>query len=113
MATDLEVTRTGPSTLALRVEGGWLNSPASSLLRSPRLTFEAGERIERPAGGPVVTVDEVTPDGRPLLLAIDFGVPLEDPDLSWLAWVDGELAPFPLPAVGETVPLPPTVPAFR
>ena len=50
----------------------------------------------------VVTVEAVTPDGRPDRVLATFDRPLEDPSLVWLVWADGELRAFDLPAPGET-----------
>lgn len=113
MANDIQVRRPGPSTLTLRVDGGWLGASAPALLRSPKLTYEAGERIERPAGGPVVTIEEVTDDGRPLLVSFEFPVVLEDPSLRWMFWQRGELVPFEVPPVGAEIVVPHTFPALR
>ena len=67
--------------------------------------MRVGQRIE--LDGAVVEVTAVTADGRPAEATFTFPTPLEDPSLRWLQWDDGVYASFELPAVGESVTLPP------
>lgn len=54
-----------------------------------------------------VEITALTSDGRPAEATFRFAKRLEDPGLRWLEWRGGVYASFALPAVGETVTLPP------
>ncbi len=96
----LDYTRRDETSVAVRAEGGFLATPTEALLRGRQPPFEVGQRFRR--GPMVVTVEAVTPDGRPDRVLATFDRPLEDPSLVWLVWADGELRAFDLPAPGET-----------
>ena len=109
MTTDLTIRRPSADTLTITARGGFLSSSTDHLFWNPRHTFTAGQRRTRPAF--TATVDEVTPDGRPLLVTFKFPVPLEDPSLLLRAVVDGKLVPFTPPPEGGVTNLPWTLPA--
>jgi hypothetical protein len=54
-----------------------------------------------------VTIDELLPDGRPLVATVRFEAALEAPSLVWLAWGKEGYAPFEAPPVDGRVSLPP------
>ena len=98
---DLTVTRADEQSLTIRTEDGFL---ANRLARTPGdRRFDPGDVVNRK--GMTVTVDEVTPAGRPLVATFRFPDSLDSPSLRWLVWVDGELETFDVPAIGETVPV--------
>jgi hypothetical protein len=105
---EVELTRIDDHTLVARAADGLLGGPAQQLVRSPSLPFTPGDTFPRPSM--TVTVDEVTPDGRPSAVTYRFAVPLEDPTLRWLVWRAGELEPFEIPAAGDSVRVAPTLP---
>jgi hypothetical protein len=51
----------------------------------------------------VAEVREMTPDGRPRVVAFHFREPLEDPGHTWMSRGLSGSEPFTVPAVGETV----------
>ncbi len=106
--SDLRVERTAADALTVRAEGGFLRNRAEALVRSRSRPFRAGQVIERPFM--TVVVDRVTEDGRPAVVTFRFDVPLDDPSLRWLVWVDGELRPFEPPEVGEWTRIRPSAP---
>ena len=66
--------------------------------------LELGDRIELTD----LTIEiTAVADGRPAEVSFSFARPLEDPSLHWLQWKDGIYVPFDVPAIGETVELPP------
>ena len=67
--------------------------------------FRAGETID--IGDPLVTIKEVTDDGRPLTVSFQFNRGLEGSAYRWVRWDDGVYAPFEVPEIGESVSLPP------
>ncbi len=69
-----------------------------------------GQRIE--LTGVTVEVTAVTDHGRPAEATFRFATRLDDPSMIWLEWRDGVYVPFALPAVGETVTLPPVTLPF-
>ena len=121
-----EVTRPDARTLLIRPAGGFLAAPGSpepgreaqqpwwgqtygfpafDRLFRDETPMRVGQRIKLEGVG--VEITAVTADGRPAEAAFRFPTPLEDPSLRWLQWDDGVYAPFGLPAVGESVTLPP------
>ncbi len=102
------LTRVDEVTLRAERDGGLLARRTQQLGRSPRFPFTPGETIRRRFM--TVTVEAVTPDGRPDAVTFRFDVPLEDPSLRWLIWQRGELHEFTPPAVGEAVRTEPTLP---
>ena len=105
-----EVHRIDARTLAITPEQGFLARDGERLFRSLDRPFEPGETIRTEDFE--VTVTTVTEDGRPAAARFQFDLPLEDPTLRWLHWKQGELQAFPLPAVGETVTVPRSLPAM-
>lgn len=108
MISDNTVSRPDERSLTIEPDGGFLAAMMDTLTRHPEDRFEQGERIERVDF--VAHVDAITDDGRPARVTFRFEVPLEDPTLVWLAFVDGAPVTFDLPAVGETVVVASTVP---
>lgn len=96
-----DLTRLDETRVRLEPDDGFLATPTEAILRGADPPFEVGQIFRR--GPMVIHVDEVTGDGRPAVVTAEFDVPLEDPSLRWLIAVDGHLALFPVPAVGETV----------
>lgn len=122
----VEVERRGETVLAVRPAGGYLPPPGSPIpgrgaeqpafdrhYAFPLLDrlfrdsdpLRLGQRID--LTGVTVEITALTPDGRPAEATFRFAKLLDDPELRWLAWRGGVYAPFALPAVGETVTLPP------
>jgi hypothetical protein len=79
-----ELYRPNTTTLVIRPEAGFMG-----------WTFD---RLS-------VEILELNGDGRPAAAAFDFGRPLEDESLYWLAWQDTRFVPFRPPGVGERVNL--------
>ncbi len=108
--SDLVVSRSSVDALTITPEHGFLAASIDSLFWSPRGTFAEGEVRETVAFS--ATVDKVTSDGRPRTVTFKFKVPLDDPNLLLRAMIKGKIVPFELPAVGEKVILPWTMPAL-
>ncbi|MCC7293495.1 MAG: hypothetical protein IT449_15665 [Phycisphaerales bacterium] len=75
------------------------------LFRSGNLPFHVGDAFE--LGGTRGEVTELTPDGRPREVIFRFVGSLEDSRYRWVTWAAGRLLETKLPAVGESVTLPP------
>lgn len=97
------VRREDGKTLVIGSPDGFLRHSVDRILASRTRTFHVGERIERPDF--TAEVRSVMPDGRPREVAFLFKRNLEDPSYRFLQWVRLHPAPFPLPALGETVTL--------
>jgi len=110
MLTDMQLQRPDERSLVATAEAGFLATPPEQLVRDVRIPFVVGEPIER--GGVVATVQELMPDGRPRTVHFAFPVSLDDPSLRWVVWQEQQLLPFTVPAVGETVRVPPSWPPF-
>ena len=92
-------------TLVVRPDKGYLLYRWDRLFRDDRHPMVLGERVE--LTGMTVEVTELTDDGRPAEASFRFAVPLEDPSLRWLQWINGAFVPFTPPAIGESVALTP------
>jgi hypothetical protein len=103
-ATELRVTRTGPSELTLEREHGFLYTPLEQHYRSAVTSLPAGSRVELTRmAAEVLTLTE---DGRPARIRFRFPVPLESSSLLFLYWKDDRYLPFELPELGSSVTLP-------
>jgi hypothetical protein len=103
-ADAVAVERPDARTLVLRPAGGYLRYFEDTNVRSRRIPFAAGDRVELPDY--TITVRAVTDDGRPAAVEHRFAVPLEDPSLHWLIWQRGAYRPFAPPPVGGAEVLP-------
>jgi len=108
--TGVTYHRPDARTLVARPKGGFLGWEMDQLMRGLHLPMALGARIE--LTGMTVEITALMPDNRPAEATFVFAVPLEDPSLRWLHWIEGEFVAFTPPAIGETVELAPTVPAF-
>jgi hypothetical protein len=104
-----QLTRIDARTLEVALLGtaGLAGSVVGSLTRSARETMRAGERVVLP--GLAVSVLE-TAFGQPVRMRYTFDVPLEDESLLWLQSGPRGLQRLELPAVGQSVQLPPPMP---
>jgi hypothetical protein len=121
----LTISRPASNMIAIRPDGGFLPPhghprpghedsqaafhpvyffPMLDHLYRDATPFNVGDRI--PYGGTIVEVVDVTEDGRPVEIRVQFTVDLEDKSLRWLQWKGGVYVPFEPPAVGERVILP-------
>jgi hypothetical protein len=100
-----QLSRTDPRTLRVEPRGGLFDGYLGRLFRDHRHPFEAGDAValER-MRVEVLAADQA---GQPTELLFRFAVPLEDPSLRWITWEGHGYAPFALPAVGETIAVPP------
>lgn len=101
--------RTGPSSFRLQVVGGRLMETFfEQLYRSSSVPFAIGdEAVYGEARVSVRAVDGGTDGthGRPTEIEVQFGRPLEDAGLSFLAWQGGRLRRVALPDVGGSIEL--------
>lgn len=103
----IRITREDEHTLRLRPDGGWFFYPIERLIRDDVRDFRVGDRIV--LSGMQVEIAELTSDGRPAEVLARFEKVLEDRDYRWFYYRYGRLVPFPLPAPGASITLPPGV----
>lgn len=103
-ATPLSVTRLDPHTLRLAQRDGFLPSMSERMLRSIDRPFSVGEEVE--LQGLRITVEALTPDGRPAQVRYHFDRPLEDPHFLWARWDGTQFIPYQPPRVGAPDNLP-------
>jgi hypothetical protein len=103
-ATELRVTRSGPSELTLEREHGFLYTPLEQHYRSRATSLPKGSRVE--LSRMAAEVHATTEDGRPAQVSFRFPVPLESHSLLFLYWKDDRYLPFEPPDLGSTVTLP-------
>jgi hypothetical protein len=101
---EVRVTRLDERTLRVRPRLGFCATEGERMVRGLSRPFRTGDRVA--LSDLEVRVTEVEPDGRAAEAEFRFARPLEDPALVWKTWQSGRLAPFSLPAIGETRTLP-------
>jgi hypothetical protein len=103
MTSPASVTREDDRTLVIASDDGWLFHPMDRLMRSADAPFTVDQRVE--AADFEAVVRYVTGDGRPLTVAFEFRLPLDDPSYRWVRWRRGRLVSFPVPPVGGAIDL--------
>jgi hypothetical protein len=104
-STELQITRVDERSLRLRPERGFMIFPTERLFRNTRRRpFHPGDVVTLPELE--VTIEEVTPDGRPTVALARLHRPLEDAGYSILAWEGAGYRPFTPPAIGAEATLP-------
>jgi hypothetical protein len=98
--------RTGERTVEMLLEKGFFADAFSLVFRKEEPPMALGEQVKLP--GMTATVKAYTPDRR-RVATVEFELDRSADDAShvWVIWKDTGMEPFPLPAVGEEVELPP------
>ncbi len=104
----MQITRTDGRTLLLQPEGGYLGSRLDALYRGPQFPLARGEQVV--LADVTLTVETITPDGRPNAVSCRFASPLEDGSRLWLCWRNGRYQPARPPGVGQRLNFPPAIP---
>jgi hypothetical protein len=100
----VDVTRLDDRTLRVRPAQGFFVHAAERMLRAAIRAMPVGSVVR--LDGMTVTIDTLTPDGRPAEALFHFDVPLEDPSIVWLSWTKDGYAPWAPPPIGDTAHLP-------
>jgi len=101
--TPVRMIRPDATSIVLEARNGYLTDPYSRLVRAPEYPFTRGEVIRM---GPLrVTVEEITPDGRPLRVRF-YSKRLDQPRALWVTWEGGWYRRVELPPVGTASDLP-------
>ncbi|MDR3622317.1 MAG: hypothetical protein P4L85_23400 [Paludisphaera borealis] len=95
------IHRLDERTLAIRPQKGYLRWPLDQVFRSERRPFALGDQVR--LTGMIVTITDLTADGRPAEATFRFDVPLESPSLLWLCFQGDGFEPFTPPAVGQDI----------
>lgn len=103
-ATALSVTRLDAHTLRLVPAEGFLPTTSERMLRSLSRPFSVGDEIE--LDGLRITIESLTPDGRPAQVRCQFDRALEDPHFLWARWDGKQFVPYQPPRVGAPDSLP-------
>ena len=90
---DARFERLGSNRLRVSSEQGFFDAHWPE--RNSLQPLHRGERVQ--LSEMMVTVLEVTPDGRPLVCDFVFSRPLESTSYLWVTWRNGRLEPFQLP----------------
>ncbi|MCA9621117.1 MAG: hypothetical protein KC731_18980, partial [Myxococcales bacterium] len=100
------LTREDARTVRLEVEGGYLEGRFHHITYDPAHDRrDVGYRVD--LGDMAAEVVAATEDHRPLAVRFQFDDDLSANGRTWVTWSRGRFEPFDLPAVGETVELPP------
>jgi hypothetical protein len=103
--TPVTVMRTGPRTLELKAQGGYLQSVMDRLFRSEEVPFSAGDDVD--LSDMTIRILEVTEEGRPLRVSVTANQVFEMAPYDFAVWEGREYEAFELPKVGETVEIVP------
>lgn len=98
------VERVDAQTLRVRPEAGFLSNSTQWMFRSPKHPFARGDSVALEESN--IEITEVTRDGRPAEVRVQFHEPLESPSLQFMQWGTSDYQPFTLPAVGQSVVIP-------
>ena len=98
------VTRTGPRSISVRPDTGFLATMAERMLRAKGRPFNVGDEVD--LGDTRVVVNEVRTDGRVAEIEVAFEHALDDPRMVWVCFRGGEFQRFVPPEIGEQVVLP-------
>jgi hypothetical protein len=99
--TAVTVERVDDHTLRIEPAGGLLPYALDRMMRSPHTApFAAGDRVELSAM--TITIEAITPDGRPSVFLARFREPLDA--ITFLRWGDTSYIPYTPPATRETLP---------
>ncbi len=96
--TRSRIERTDPRTLVVALEEGLFPTLMSRYYRSRDHALRVGDRIE--IEGLIVEILGLDTEGNPDRLRFRFALPLEDPSLRWVRFVDGAYAAWEVPAIG-------------
>ena len=99
----IDVTRIDAYTLEITPQDGFASAEVDRLFRGPHHPMRVGQRVVLDAM--TIEVLSLTRDQRPLRARFAFSRPLEDPSYLFVRHQSVGLAPFDLPAVGQTVRL--------
>lgn len=98
--SSLVIERRSANTLSIETAGGWNGSVLDTVYRDPSRPFPEDYRVD--LSGVRIRVEALTDDGRPRSVQFRFDRNLEDDALRWVEYIDGDYAPFDIPAVGES-----------
>jgi hypothetical protein len=105
---EISVTRVDDNSLSIELSETFLSPPFSKIFRRPE-THPLAPGYSVSVDSTTVTVEKVSPEGRPKVIVVDFRGPVDGENYCFLTWRDHSYVPFELPAVGATV----AVPEFR
>ena len=103
--TGVRMMRPDSTSIVLEARNGYLTDPYSRMVRAPEYPFTRGEVVH--AGALRVTVEETTPDGRPLRVRF-YSRRLDAPRALWVTWEGGCYRRVELPPIGTASELPGT-----
>lgn len=98
------VTRVDANTLHISADVGLLTTGSERILRTLDEPFHVGDIVD--LGDVAVEVTSVQED-RPFSIDVRFAEGLDAPHLRFITWRGSAFEPFELPAIGESVELPP------
>ena len=98
------VERVDARTLRIRPEAGFLSNSTQWMFRSPKQPFARGDTVT--LGESTIEITELTRDGRPAEVRVQFHEPLESPSLAFMQWGTSDYLPFRPPAVGRSLTIP-------
>lgn len=104
----MRITRRDARTLLLQPEGGYLSSQLDALYRGPQFRLVRGQRVV--LADAALTVETITPDGRPNAVSCRFASPPEDGSRLWLCWREGRYQLAQPPGLGQSLSFPPAIP---
>jgi len=102
--TQATLERTDDRSLLLRLPQGLLASVFDRVLRDDPASLKPGDAVR--LADVAVTVNALTPDGRPSAMSFVFTRSLECLNLKWFYWTREGLAPFMTPGIGHSVTIP-------
>jgi hypothetical protein len=102
--SSLQVTRSDANTLRVVRSAGFLSTALERHYRGRPETLRLEERVQ--LGPLTASIENVTPDGRPLTVSFRFAEALESSSYVFLIWKNGRYQPLALGALAQPLALP-------
>ncbi len=99
----ITVTRPSDRTLTIANPRGFVRGVMADIVRDPEVPLTVGS--SQRTSDLTIEVTAVDATRKPTEIVCRFAAPLDDPSRAFVRWTALGYAPFPLPAVGETVTL--------
>jgi len=101
--SSMTVYRQSENTLVINASNGYI-SGFDTVFRGSAHPMLKGQIVH--LNGLQVTVQAVTPDGRPAMVRFEFAEPLQSAEYQWLIWKSNRLIKWNVPEIGQSVHVP-------
>ncbi|HNO94416.1 MAG TPA: hypothetical protein PKJ84_09605, partial [Anaerolineales bacterium] len=101
--SSMMVYRQSENTLVIKASNGYI-SGFDTVFRGSAHPLQKRQVIN--LGDLQITVQDLTPDGRPATVVFEFAEPLQNDDYQWLIWESNRLVEWDVPDIGQSIQIP-------